>query len=62
MKFELETHHRNVPDADLIADLARVASDLNQDKVTIDEYNERGTYHATTLTRRFGSWFTTPMT
>ncbi|MGF1449241.1 MAG: homing endonuclease associated repeat-containing protein [Opitutales bacterium] len=58
MRFELERHHRDVPDTDLLADLARVAADLNNDRVTIDEYNERGTYHATTLTRRFGSWFT----
>ncbi len=57
MKFELETHHRNTPDADLIADLKRVAIQLNKDKVTLDEYNDYGKYHSTTLTRRFGSWF-----
>ena len=57
MKFELEKHHRHVPDEDLISDLKRVASALIKDKVTIDEYNEHGNYHNTTLTRRFGSWF-----
>ena len=57
MKFELEPHHRNVPDHDLLQDLARVARELGKDKVTIDEYNEKGLYHNTTLTRRFGSWF-----
>lgn len=58
MKFELDPHHRNVPDEDLLKDLARVAREIGKDKVTIDEYNERGRFHNTTLTRRFGSWFT----
>jgi len=56
MKFELEKFHRNTSDKELIADLKRVASNLRK-SLTIDEYNERGTYHSTTLTRRFGSWF-----
>ena len=55
MKFELEEYHRNVPMEELIADLKRVANDL-QKSPTIDEYNERGSYHSTTLTRRFGGW------
>tara|TARA_B100000315_G_scaffold247426_1_gene276091 strand:- start:141 stop:812 length:672 start_codon:yes stop_codon:yes gene_type:complete len=58
MKFELDPHHRNVPDEKLLQDLSRVAKEIGTDKVTIDEYNERGRYHNTTLTRRFGSWFT----
>jgi 5-methylcytosine-specific restriction endonuclease McrA len=57
MKFELEPHHRNVPDEELVADIRRVAAELGKRSVTIDEYNERGTFHNTTLARRFGSWF-----
>ena len=57
MKFELENFHRYVPDQSLVEDLIRVANQINKDKVTIDEYNERGQFHSTTLTRRFGSWF-----
>jgi hypothetical protein len=57
MKFELEPYNRNIPDEKLISDVKRVASDLKKDSITIDEYNERGSFHATTLTRRFGSWF-----
>ncbi len=56
MKFELDNYNRNTPDETLIADLKRVANDLGKSP-TIDEYNERGTYHATTITRRFGNWF-----
>jgi hypothetical protein len=57
MRFELEAHHRGTPNDDLIEDLRRVASEVGASSVTIDQYNERGRYHATTLTRRFGSWF-----
>lgn len=56
MKFELEEYHRNTPGEELIADLKRVAAEM-QKSPTIDEYNERGAYHNTTLSRRFGSWF-----
>lgn len=58
MKFELEPYHRNTSDKELIDDLNKVAKFLKKESVTIDEYNENGKYHATTLTRRFGSWFT----
>lgn len=58
MKFELNAYNRNTPDEILISDVKRVATELNRDSVTIDQYNERGKFHATTLTRRFGSWFT----
>lgn len=57
MKYELEPYNRNAPDEELLADLGRVAKELDKNRVTIDEYNERGRFHATTLTRRFGSWF-----
>ena len=57
MKFELEPHHRDTPDEELLADLKRVATELDKSRVTIDAYNERGRFHSTTLSRRFGSWF-----
>ena len=57
MKFELEKHHRNIPDQELINDLKSVADFLNHSKVTLEEYNEYGKFHSTTFTRRFGSWF-----
>jgi hypothetical protein len=57
MKHELNDYHRNTPNSELIADLLRVASELHKGSVTIEEYNEMGKYHSTTLSRRFGSWF-----
>ena len=57
LKFELNEYHRNVEDIELIEDLKRVAKLLQQNTVTMDDYNQYGNFHATTLTRRFGSWF-----
>ena len=56
-RFEIEVLRRDIPDEELLADVRRVAAELLQDKLTIDDYNERGRFHATTLTRRFSSWF-----
>ena len=56
-RFELEPHHRNVPDEEFVADLQRVARELAKPTVTSDQYNERGRFHASSLARRFGSWF-----
>ncbi len=58
MKFELEEFHRNVSEEEMLTDLRRVAGDLKKDSVTMDEYEEFGKYHPTTLTRKLGSWFT----
>ena len=57
INFDLSDYHRNVPDSELIEDLKYVANFIKKKTVTIDEYNEFGRFHATTLTRRFGSWF-----
>ena len=57
MRYELEVHHRNVPDDELIAELRRVAEMLDRSSVTIDQFNEHAKFHSSTLSRRFGSWF-----
>ena len=57
--YELEPHHRNVSNEAFLADLKRVAAEIGRDTVTIDQYNERGQYHASSLIRRFKSWFQT---
>ena len=53
--YEIKLMNRNTPDDDLIDDLKRVAKDLGKSP-TIDEYNELGNFHSTTLSRRFGGW------
>lgn len=57
MEYILKQYHRNSTDEELIEDLISVAKKINAKTVTLDEYNKYGKYHATTLTRRFGSWF-----
>lgn len=56
MKFELERTARGLSDEELCEDLRKVARQLGRKTVTISEYNEHGIAHATTITRRFGSW------
>lgn len=56
MAFELEAHHRNVPDEELLAELRRVAALMNRRSVTIDQFNDNAKFHSSTLARRFGSW------
>ena len=57
MKFELSPNNRNLSDEELLSDVNKVAKQLGKDSVTLEEYNEKGRVHSTTLTRRFGSWF-----
>jgi predicted restriction endonuclease len=57
MKFELEPHHRNVPDEDLIQDVKEVAKRTGRDTVTRCEYEKLGKYSPSTLQQRFRSWF-----
>ena len=58
LKCVLNDYHRHISDNDLIEDLQNLASIISQNTVTIDDCNEYGHFHATTLTRWFGSWFT----
>jgi 5-methylcytosine-specific restriction endonuclease McrA len=56
MKFELEPHNRNVPESELIADLKRVANELQKNSVSCNEYDTRGRFSSSTLANRLGSW------
>lgn len=56
MEFQLNSYHRNVNDNDLIEDVIRTAKKLNKKTLTTDEYSKHGSYHHSTLIRRFGSW------
>ncbi len=58
MKFELNEHHRNIPNDDLLDDVKRVASIIGKKALTRDEYSQHGKYGANTFLRHFGSWNT----
>lgn len=57
MRFTLDEYHRGVTDEELLADLKRVATELNKNSITRDDYKDQGKYGGTTYIRRFGSWF-----
>ncbi len=56
MKFVLNNYHRNISDEEFITDVRNTAMKLNKNTLTGEEYNKYGTYHSSSLTRRFGSW------
>lgn len=56
-KFKLaRTSGGKVEDADLLADLRRLANERGSNTVGMLEYREHGRYADTTISRRFGSW------
>lgn len=55
--YELEEYTRNATDNDLISDIKKVADKLKKNSITRDEYDNYGTFHSSTLVRRFGAWF-----
>jgi hypothetical protein len=57
MKFELRKTARGLSDDELLEDLRSVARKLDRGTATISEYTEHGRGHASTIQRRFGSWF-----
>lgn len=56
MKYELNTYHRNTPDQELLDDLKKVANQTGMDKITKDQYDQKGKFHSHTLEKRFGTW------
>jgi hypothetical protein len=58
MKFELNSFNRNVPDEELLQDLATADAKLKAlgKKLTFRSYKKFGKYSPTTIGVRFGSW------
>ena len=54
-KFELTTLE-SYSDESLLAELRRVAAELNGTRLTHEKFNELSRVHSTTLRYRFGSW------
>ena len=57
MKFELKKTARGLSDEELLLDMRFVAQKMGRDTATLAEYSEHGLGHASTIQRRFGSWF-----
>lgn len=58
MNYELKLRKRDILEEDLLADIIRVAHEINKFNLTCEDYDKNGLYSSTTIRRRFGSWFT----
>jgi len=58
MEFRLEPFHRDLSDDELIADIRRVNSSLaaTGESLTFRTYSKHGTFAASTIAERFGTW------
>lgn len=56
MKFELNDYNRNISDEEILKDIKITAQKLGKDTLTTDEYTTNGSFHHSTVMRRFGSW------
>jgi hypothetical protein len=56
MKFNVVVRNMNTPDADLLADLRRVARELGRGSLSRSMYDDRGRFCSSTIRNRFGSW------
>jgi hypothetical protein len=56
MKFELQPHHHNVSDDELLSDLRAVADRFPNQPITHALYNQHGRFHSATIFYRFGTW------
>lgn len=52
----MEYGEKQIKDEVLIADLIRVAKELNKPNLTSDEYTKHGKFTSVTMGVRFGSW------
>jgi hypothetical protein len=55
-EFQIRLRRRNIPDAEFIEDMQRVAAVLGISSLTAVQYNERGEFSSTTILRRFQTW------
>ncbi len=55
--FEFKERRKNIPDEELLLDVVKAAKRFKQESITMEQYSENGSFHASTLVRRFGSWY-----
>jgi len=56
MKFELEPNSRAITKEQVIADIARVAKDLDSNSLTINQYEKHGCYKSSLVLQRCETW------
>lgn len=56
MRKVVRLRRRGIPDAELLADLRRVATSLSKVSLSTREYDRAGRFRSGTIAARFGSW------
>lgn len=56
MKFEYTEYHKKASDEELIADLKSTATLLHATSLSMQEYDQNGTFSSSVISRRFGTW------
>lgn len=56
MEFILNEYHRNISDEELLSDIIAIATKLQKETVSREEYSKYGKFGRTTIERHFGSW------
>jgi len=55
-EFHVRLRKKDIPEAELLEDLRRCATELSKDTLTVTEYKAKGNFGATTILRRFKQW------
>ncbi len=56
MSFEFNPINKNIDEAELLNDVRSVAKQLNKDKLTLRDYDDKGKFNSSTIIRRFKTW------
>jgi predicted Zn-ribbon and HTH transcriptional regulator len=56
MKYELKPYHRHISEQELLDDLKKVATELDSDRITKEQYLSKGKFSSKTYESRFGTW------
>ena len=56
MKYEYKPYNYSPTDDEIIEDLQKVSTSFDLSKLTMQEYDEHGSFNTSTIIRRFGSW------
>ena len=56
MEFKLNKYHRNIPEADILQDMRRVAVFLGKQIISGTEYDKYGQYSYSGIQKRFNGW------
>ena len=57
MPYRVRLKQQNIPDEELLRNVRQVAQQMKSDTLSMPDYDKFGRFDSTTLSRRFGSWY-----